>query len=251
MSYTWGYIKENTLSKLNMSEEEANQQGFLSRFPYYANEAMTQICSSIKPSDKSFIVEVYDKQEMWQKLILEFGVNYDNNNIRSEEEFSSDTDEEYQQKVLFWEKWKSLSFVDEPITFPDDFISFNDDVAEFKPLPIYIGTQILVNSVFTEIWDEVLRYSGYNQIICKQLGTYKVPYNARWFFFTKDLQNNVVIPAPADICDSLSSYIVSQCFKIDDEAKSAIFRNEYEMFLARIDDTNFKSQRTLTIGGNW
>ena len=46
--YTWGYIKENILNKLNLEEEEANQLGFLSRFPYYANEAMTQICSAYK-----------------------------------------------------------------------------------------------------------------------------------------------------------------------------------------------------------
>ena len=41
MTYTWGYIKENTLAKLNLDEEEANQQNFLSRFPYYANTSMS------------------------------------------------------------------------------------------------------------------------------------------------------------------------------------------------------------------
>ena len=49
--YTWGYIKENALSKLNLSEQEENEQGFLSRFPYYANEAMTQICSGVRPNE--------------------------------------------------------------------------------------------------------------------------------------------------------------------------------------------------------
>lgn len=183
--YSWGYLKENVLSKLNLDEEEANQQGFLSRFPYYANEAMTQICSAIKPNHKYFIVEVLAK---------------------------------------------------ECITLPDDFVSFSDDVARYNG---------------EEAYDDVLEYYGYNQVICKAAGIYEIPYNARWFFFTKDLESDVIITAPADVCDAIPSYIASQCFKIDDEAKSAIFRNEYELFLARIDDTSFKMQRTFKVGGNW
>lgn len=186
MTYTWGYLKENTLSKLNIDEEAANQLGFLSRFPYYANEAMTQICSSIKPLHKYHIVNTAEKNEI--------------------------------------------------ITMPDDFVAFSDDVAEYN---------------HEEAGDECLQYYGYNQIICKEIGLYKIPYRARWFFFTKDLLNAVVIPAPADVLDAIPSYMVSQCLKIDDEAKSAIYRNEYEMFLARIDNTSFKSQRTFNIMGGW
>lgn len=193
--YTWGYIKENTLSKLNLSEEEANQQNFLSNFSYYANEAMTQICSAIKPNHTFFTVDITN----------------DN--------------------------------VNRPITLPDDFISFSDDVIHYVPgMPEHY---------VREAYDNDIEYYGYNQIICKRLGRYSVPYNARWFFFTKDLHNATILPIPADICDALPSYIVSQCLKIDDEAKAAIYRNEYEMFLARIDDTSFKSQRTFSIGGDW
>lgn len=248
MTYTWGYLKENTLSKLNLGEEEANQQGFLSRFPYYANEAMTQICSAIKPNEKYFIVEIYDKLETWRRLVREFGLNYTD---ICQEELNYSTDEEYENKKAFWNKWTSLSFTDEPITLPDDFISFSDDIAEFKALPIIIAGQIVNTPYFVEIGDDVLQYYGYNQVICKQIGTYRIPYKARWFFFTKDLANHVVITAPSDVCDAIPSYIVSQCYKIDDETKASIYRNEYELFLARIDDTNFKSQRTFTIGGNW
>lgn len=191
--YTWGYIKENTLSKLNLGEEEANQQGFLSRFPYYANEAMTQICSAIKPKETFFEVGA------------EAG---------------------------------------EIITMPEDFIAFSDDTVGFFNMAerdMYIE----------DVGDEYLEYSGYNQVLCKKRGTYRIPYKARWFFFTKDCHNATVITAPADICDALPSYIASQCWKIDDEAKAAVYRNEYEMFLARIDDSSFKSQRSMHIGGGW
>lgn len=194
--YTWGYIKENTLSKLNMDEEEANQQGFLSRFPYCANEAMTQICSAIKPCIRFMEIEIAEENE--------------NVNV--------------------------------PITLPDDFLSFSDDVVSYKneSYPTYL-----------EVGDDFLKYHGYNQVICFCEGTYRIPYNTRWFFFTKELHNATIIPAPADVCDALPSYIASQCLKIDDEVKAATFRNEYEMFLSRIDDTSFKAQRTLHVGGGW
>ena len=191
--YTWGYLKENTLNKLNLSEEEANQQGFLSQFPYYANEAMTQICSSVKPHEKRFTIEI------------------------------------------------TAENINTPVTMPGDFVSFNDAPVKFFEH----------NLITEDVGDDYIEYVGYNEIICKHKGVYSVPYNARWFFFTKETHNSFVIPAPADVCDAIPFYIVSQCLKIDDETKAAVYRNEYEMFLARIDDTSFKSQRTFHIGGGW
>jgi hypothetical protein len=193
--YTWGYIKENTLNKLGISEEEANLLGFLSHFTYYANEAMTQICSAVKPNEKTFLVEVT----------------------------------------------KEKGNVGTIITMPDDFIAFSDDVLLYKAQ----------DGEYEEIGDELMEYCGYNQIMCHAYGTYRVPYKARWFFFTKNVHNDTIIPAPADICDALPSYIASQCFKLDDETKAAVYRNEFEIFLARIDDTSFKSQRGFHIGGGW
>ena len=194
--YTWGYIKENTLAKLNLEEREANELGFLSRFPYYANEAMTQICSGIKP----------------RAAFVEFVVSEEQKNFN------------------------------QPLLMPDDFVSFSDDAVS---LSLENGCTI------DDVGDDFIEYYGYNEVICMAYGTYRIPYNARWFFFTKDTPNEQVIPAPADICDAIPSYIASQCYKIDDEVKAATYRNEYEMFLARIDDTSFKRQRTFHIGGDW
>lgn len=184
--YTWGYIKECVLSKLGMSEEEANQQNFLSQFPYYANEAMTQICSAVKPKD-AFTTCV--------------------------SECTGDI-----------------------ITMPDDFLAFSDDV-------------VMYNNA--EASDEDFEYYNYNEFICNKVGIYRIPYKARWFFFTKDLHNSTVISAPADICEAIPSYIVSQCLKLDDELKAGAYRNEFEIFLARIDNTSFKSSKSIKIGGGW
>lgn len=189
--YTWGYIKECILSKLNLDEESANQQDFLSRFPYYANEAMTQICS-IKPAEKRFSIEV------------------------------------------------TKDYVGKEFTMPDDFITFSDDIVYFDD-----------GEAMVDAGDEFVIYGGYKTVHCTRAGVYSIPYRARWFFFTKELANAEVIPAPADVCEAIPSYVVSQCYKIDDELKAAIYRNEFEMFLARLDDTSFKRQRTFHIGGGW
>ena len=130
--------------------------------------------------------------------------------------------------------------VDTPIALPDDFVAFSDDIVRYSD-----------GNLRNDVGDEYIEYYGYNQVICRYIGTYFVPYKARWFFFTKDLHNATTITAPADVCEALPSYIASQCMKIDDEVKAAIYRNEFEMFLARIDDTSFKSQRTFHIGGGW
>ena len=60
--YTWGYIKDVCLAKMDLDENEATVQNLLSRFPFYANEVITQVCSSIKPkySFEKFIVEEKD-----------------------------------------------------------------------------------------------------------------------------------------------------------------------------------------------
>ena len=201
--YTWGYLKNSALSKLNLTEDEANQQKILSRFTYSANEAMTQICSAVRPCEKFF--EIIVTEENLSKCI----------------------------------------------TFPEDFVAFSDDVSLYLPEPIMIGGRAINTPDYTEVGDDYLYYLGYNQIVCKRPGTYRVPYKARWFFFTDELKNDVIITAPADVCEAIPSYIASQCYKIDDEAKASIYRNEFEMFLARIDDTSFKSQRTITRGGGW
>lgn len=193
--YTWGYIKNNALGKLNLTEDEAGQQGFLSRFAYYANEAMTQICSAVKPNHKYYDIII----------------TKDNLGI--------------------------------PITLPSDFVAFSDDIVRHR---------VNIYSDWGEVGDDFVDYLGYNQIVCKEEGIYQIPYKARWFFFTNEITDETEMLIPADICDALPSYIVSQCFRSnDDERNATIYRNEYEAFIARMDDTNFKSQRTFHVGGGW
>ena len=194
----------NCLHKLNTDEKETEALGFFNAFHIYANEAMTQICSAVKPDHKYFEVEVTD------------------DNIGKE------------------------------IIMPNDFISFNDDVVKFKAAPIVYNNVVMNKPYWQEAYDEDIEYYGYNKVILNKLGTYKIPYNARWFVFVNNLDNSFQLPIPADILDAIPSYIVSQCYrKIDDERNATIFRNEFEAAIARLDDTTFKQNRTFNVDGGW
>lgn len=199
--YTWGYIKDVSLAKLDLEEAEATVQNLLSRFPFYANEAITQICSSIKPK-YSFVNFVIDEKNV--------GV---------------------------------------PQDMPKDFISFGDDVCyELKEKDIGYGDVALIKE---ELHDEDFEYYGYNKVIFKKTGNFNISYNARWITFDKSFKNETVLDVPTDILDCIPSYIASQCYKIDDEYKASVFRNEYEIALARIDNTNYKNTKTIKIEGDW
>ena len=201
MSYTWGYIKDVSLSKLDLDENEATVQNLLSRFPFYANEVITQVCSSIKPK-YTFENFVIDKTNVGVKQ-----------------------------------------------TMPDDFVSFGDDVCYMlEEVRERNGETRLIK---VPIHDDDYEYLGYNQVVFKHPGNYFISYNARWYTFDKSLSDDELIDVPDDILDSIPSYIASQCYKIDDEYKASVFRNEYEIMLSRIDNSNFRNTKTIKIEGDW
>lgn len=194
--YTWGYLKDVALAKLDLTENEAAVQNLLSRFPFYANEVITQVCSAIKP----------------KYTFAKFEIDFDKVGVAQ--------------------------------TMPDDFISFGDDVCY----------ELVNNGKFLEkhqIFDVDFEYYGYNQVIFKRPGNFYISYNARWYTFTKAIDDNEKIDIPNDILDCIPSYIVSQCYKIDDEYKAQVFRNEYELMLSRIDATNYKNTKSILIEGDW
>lgn len=194
--YTWGYIKDATLAKLDLEESEAVELNLLNRFSYFANEVITQICSTIKP----------------KACYAEFVIDGSN--------------------------------VGKLLSMPKDFVSFGNDVC--TRVYNYQGSLMC-----EEIHGDSFSYKGYNQIIFYNQGTYQISYNARWIKFDEDTPEDVVLDVPADILDCIPSYIASQCYKIDDEYKSSTYRNEYEMFLARIDNTLFDTNKSICIEGDW
>lgn len=196
--YTWGDMQEVILAKLDLTEDEASVQNLTSRFPYFANEAMTQICSAVKPKHTFYEFDVSDDK------------------------------------------------IGELFTMPADFISFGDDVNKI----VYDENgQLYVDTAYDNDFD----YVGYNKLLFKRAGKFYISYNARWIqtFVGMDPEVELATDVPRDILDCIPSYVASQCMKIDDEYKSSVYRNEYEMFLARIDDSDYKNTKTFKIEGDW
>lgn len=206
--YTYGDMQEMILAKLDLTEEEAETQGLIRRFPRFADEAMTQICSAVQPNRTFDCIEVVDELPSELKENTHYAV------------------------------------VGRPYTMPADFISFGDDVNTLT----YVehGHRCVV-----DVFDDDFKHIGYNKLLFKRTGTYCISYNARWIDTFVNLDVNVPLEAPRDVLDCIPSYVASQCMKIDDEYKSAVYRNEYEAFLARIDDSDYSNTRTIKIGGDW
>ena len=76
-------------------------------------------------------------------------------------------------------------------------------------------------------------------------------YNARWFDFSETIDDNTELDIPDDILDCIPSYIASQCYKVDDEIKAQLYRNEYELQLSRINDTHYFTLQDMHIKDNW
>ena len=204
--YDWGYLKNSILAKLDLDEDEATRLNYLERFVYYANEAMTMICSTVKPKRTFYEFEIHRDK-------------YDENGVLI-----------------------SASNVGKSISMPDDFISFGDDR---NTIDEDIGYS---DRIIRELSDEDFEYVGYNKIRCFSEGNYSISYNARWHNFD---ESDTVLDVPTDILECIPTYVASQCMKIDDEQKAAMLRNEFEILMARIDDTSYKSTKTFKIGGDW
>lgn len=73
---TWSEIKQATLHKLFLDEQEAQQQGYLAKFRYFANECLNIIANGVKPRIATFETVVTD----------------DNTQVRMPDDFLSFTD---------------------------------------------------------------------------------------------------------------------------------------------------------------
>lgn len=199
--YTWGYIKDAALAKLDFtttSEYDEQVTTIVSRFPFYANEAMTQICSTIKPK--------------------------------------------YNHAVFNVER----ADVNKIFTMPYDFISFNDEPCRMDYVDKY-GNEIYNE----EMHDDDYLIRGYNEVSFTHAGTFTISYNARWCLFDAYLSDDAELSAPVDVLECLPSYIAHQCYKIDDDVKAQLFREEYEIMLARINNVVAFEPKTIKIGGGW
>lgn len=214
MAYTWGSIKDSVLQHMDMTQQNAEDLNLIGFFPVAANEAMSHICSAIKPKYKYQTFYIYD----------------DEADIPEEDERSDD--------IIY-------GVPGELYDMPDDFVSFGQDVNYFT---LEVDDYKRNYEAFDVDWSSY----GYSQIVFAHAGRFHISYNARWIEFAKTMDDNTVLEAPKDVLDAIPIYIISQCWKVlDDEVKAAATRNEYEISLARIDSANNRSTSSILIDGGW
>lgn len=237
--YTWGYIKTAALVKLDLEANSSISQGLSNKFFVYANEALTQICSSIKPKHTYASFTVVDRKKLIARLCLKYEIKISELSFLTTSIYHMDELTDNQR--LFLADYNQYEFLNDTVDMPDDFIAFSG----------YASYILDSDGQRFEAFDEDYEVIGDKKVILLKEGTYQIAYDARWFTFTPTTDDNFELDIPNDILDCLPSYIVSQCFKIDDEVKSAIYRNEYEIFLARINDSVYMRNKTFKVAGGW
>ena len=193
----------------------------------------------MKPLRTFATFKVADKQKLWDKLKTKYEIYIDEDVPIAKPVDLTDDEQD------FWNEFEEYSFINDTCVMPSDFVSFGNDVNTRE------WTSYWDDVYVHECFDDDFDYKGYNKLIFHKEGTYNISYNARWYTFNANIDDDVVLDIPTDILDCIPSYIAHQCSKIDDQARAAEFRNEYEIFLSRIDDSNYSENKSIRICGDW
>lgn len=241
--YTYGYIKEVVLAKMDMTSDEVIRNRFMNKVPFYANEAITQICSSIKAKSTYAVFNVVIADEYFAKLRSRFAImdaNYDFSFLWKTRKCNVEDLSLDQQQM--WNEFHdyNIVFINQIVCVPDDFVNWGDDINRVERCGrLEVATD--------NDWNTI----GWNEVIFFKPGRYMLSYGARWFTFTPDMDDKTELDIPADIIDALPSYIVSQLYKVDDEAKANSYRVEFETFCARIEENRARTNKTFHVRGGW
>lgn len=246
--YTYGYIKEVILAKMDMTSDEVIRNRLMNKVPFYANEAITQICSSIKAKSTYAVFNVKIAEEYFTYLRRKYGIAFemDFSFLWKTRECNVEDLSLTEQKM--WHEYHddNIVFVNQIVSMPDGFVNWGDDInrVERKFAPC---NDLRLEVATDEDWNTI----GWNQCIFFKPGRYMLSYSARWFTFTPNMNDETELDVPADIVDALPSYIVSQLYKVDDEAKANSYRVEFETFCARIEENRARTNKTFHVRGGW
>lgn len=237
---TWGYIKQATLAKMDLSVDAAVDQGLIEKMPFYANEALTEITSAIKAKRAYADFKVADRDAVLKCIAQTYGQDAMYFVLDHSCDLSTATEDQLNALKVY----EHYVYVGDTIKMPDDFVAWSDDT-NWKVTKDCSGRDTLEQLKDTEFAQRGNKLIFMKPCICK------IAYFAKWFFFTPTTQDDVELDIPDDILVCLPSYIASQLFKIDDEQKSSIYRNEYEMALARINENDYATNKVINNGGDW
>lgn len=236
--YTWGYIKEAALAKMDMSVEDAINMGLINKMPFYANEAVTYITASIKARRTYADFDIRDFHKTIRRISEKFHL----------EDVSFLFKKPCDKTTLNLDEGGALTefeqhlYTQTPISFPNDFFAWSDDINyKFDKC----------EKEWKEASDRDYTTYGSNKIMFNNPGLYRMAYLAKWFKILPTTDDDYELDCPDDILECIPTYIASQLYKIDDEVKSGILRNEWEMAISRIDENDYSSNKIIKDRGEW
>lgn len=237
--FTYGYIKEAILSKMDLGESDALEQDLMDAILYNLNECLSQIASTIKPHFSCIQVTVFKDEIPIPEDLLP----------PTDEEKSETVKEKTEREKKLGEYLKDKELVGNVRRMPKDFIAFSGK----SMMQNEIGCTVEGKRIYSqphEVHDEVA-FVGNDKLIFAHPGKYTITYDANWPFFTDTLPDTEEVDIPADIIICLPSYVASQLWKRDDERKAAIYRNEFEIAFSRINNSDYRGNTTFGIEGGW
>ena len=271
--FTYGYIQNATLARLDIDENEAQDMKLLNRFPYYANEAMQAICAARPRYDyvnvkvvRDFDVVVYDIENPASFFIGTKDVHYtvdEEGNIRGVEGYDIATDE---QTTDYYHNVLNTYKIGEKYQCSEDFISFAPDKQAFIAAKEYINPEKVKfgTNVYLDKDDKVyvmkertakINYDygvmGGNKLKFYHEGEFRIPAKFTWQNFLKFVDNNTQLnkdtelDIPFDILMTIPIYIASICLQIDNTQSAQLMRQEFELALARCASTDRMMQTTI------
>lgn len=244
----WSEIKQATLDKLFLTIDEADDQGYLSKFRYLANECLNIIANGVKPRIVAYNFRVFNKIVYGSEFVYDAGRNvltYTPATLHEEDRIQITPDKE----TIYWQdedtKYtmtngvflldKAAFYINDRVTMPEDFLSFAD----------------MINYHNNEPWNDIV-YLGDRDFAVGEIGHYVVYYNATWENITEeDVQKDNALTTHISVLNCLPTYIASQCLAQDDVQRSAILKNEFELMLSRLDTNIMYQNNHYRSSGGW
>lgn len=242
----WSEIKQATLDKLFLTEDEARQQNYLEKFQRLANEGLNFIANGVKPLIKAYNVKVFEDLFVIEGTDFEYDV--ETNTITYFNKENNLTVIEPAKNVLYYEsesvknvfdgtnliKTNAVSKTHNRVVMPDDFIVFADMV-------IYNNKQATEDVV----------YGGRDEIFLNNAGDYVIYYEALYPEITKeDVINDTNLMVDKSVLNCIPSYVASQVLSQDDVQRSTILKNEFELLLSRLNtDVMYEVKHFQSTGG--
>jgi hypothetical protein len=233
--YSYGYLKEAVKAHLDLEEDELEVMNINQRFHIFANEAIQQICSS-KPKYTYF---QFDTVNTFPPLVYDDGViriatvaenNWESLGL-SEPPFATD------EETAEWYNQRGTYLVGQVITMPADFLAFAVKKA-------FVMTNSLTNKI--EATKAHITYLSNSELLVHYAATYLIPYQATWFTFAQNTEEDALVLMPSDLALTIPIYVASICLEQRNLSMAGAKRQAFEIALARCKSTNFLENKSVT-----